>query len=214
MQNPDIEIKSRNHGLYFIFNKEYSLFSAIQALDEKLSKKSGIFIGSDLSEIVGDFLSQNDKKIIAEFLKEHYKINIPLSFDVKFEINEIPTIIEEKSEPVIEIQNETEFIFETVRSGMNIDYEGNIIIIGDVNPGAVVAASGNIIVLGRLRGMAHAGSFGNTDAFVLAQKMAPIQLRIADRIAISPDEKKEEMNNFIARISGENIVMKCYMNSK
>ena len=51
----------------------------------------------------------------------------------------------------------TKFVYSTIRSGMKIQYNGNLVIIGDVNPGAEVIATGNIIVMGALRGIAHGG---------------------------------------------------------
>ena len=54
----------------------------------------------------------------------------------------------------------------------------------------LVKATGNIIVLGQLKGMAHAGCKGMTDAFVTAVYMAPVQLRIADIITRFPEENK------------------------
>ena len=63
--------------------------------------------------------------------------------------------------------------------------------VGDVNPGAEIKAGGNIIILGQLKGMAHAGCKGMTDAFVSAIYMAPVQLRIADIITRFPEENKK-----------------------
>ena len=65
-----------------------------------------------------------------------------------------------------------------------------MVVVGDVNPGAEIKATGNIIVLGQLKGMAHAGCKGMTDAFVTAVYMAPVQLRIADIITRFPEENK------------------------
>ena len=62
--------------------------------------------------------------------------------------------------------------------------------VGDVNPGAEIKATGNIIVLGQLKGMAHAGCKGMSDAFVTAVYMAPVQLRIADIITRFPEANK------------------------
>ena len=79
---------------------------------------------------------------------------------------------------------------ETIRSGRSINHEGHIVIIGDVNPGAEIVAGGDVIVWGRLRGMVHAGALGNETAVICALELNPTQLRIADQIAISPDEKR------------------------
>lgn len=76
----------------------------------------------------------------------------------------------------------------TVRSGQRITYDGSIVIIGDVNPGAEVIATGDVVVLGSLRGLAHAGARGRADARVIALRLEPVQLRIADCIGRQPDE--------------------------
>jgi septum site-determining protein MinC len=79
----------------------------------------------------------------------------------------------------------------TLRSGNSIKYHGHVIVIGDVNPGAEIIASGNVVVWGRLRGMVHAGADGDQNAVVCALDLSPTQLRIADRISITPTEKEQ-----------------------
>lgn len=83
----------------------------------------------------------------------------------------------------------TKFCRGTVRSGQMIDFNGNVIIIGDVNPGGEIKATGNIIVLGSLKGLVHAGSDGNKKAIVVSLNLQPTQLRIAGIITRPPDEK-------------------------
>lgn len=79
---------------------------------------------------------------------------------------------------------------ETLRSGRSVYHEGHVVVIGDVNPGAEIVAGGDVIVWGRLRGLVHAGAMGNETAVICALELSPTQLRIADQIAISPDEKR------------------------
>ncbi len=81
----------------------------------------------------------------------------------------------------------TLYIQRTLRSGQSISSDGNIVIIGDVNPGSEVIAKGDITVWGILAGIAHAGSDGNKFARIRALKMNAIQLRIADNFARRPD---------------------------
>lgn len=80
-------------------------------------------------------------------------------------------------------------IHRTLRSGYSLHFNGHVVVIGDINPGAQVIASGDVVVWGRLRGMVHAGAGGNTDALVCALDLAPTQLRIADQIAITPQRR-------------------------
>lgn len=72
------------------------------------------------------------------------------------------------------------FVNKTIRSGTRIDYPGNIVIVGDVNPGAEIVAGGSVIVWGRVRGMIHAGAKGDRSAFICALDLSANQLRIAD----------------------------------
>ncbi|WP_223068268.1 septum site-determining protein MinC [Paenibacillus caui] len=75
-----------------------------------------------------------------------------------------------------------------VRSGQVLRHEGNLLFLGDVNPGGQIICSGDVIVVGALRGMAHAGADGNEFAIIAASYMAPTQLRIAEIISRPPDE--------------------------
>ncbi len=77
---------------------------------------------------------------------------------------------------------------ETVRSGRSIYHEGHIVIIGDVNPGAEIVAGGDVVVWGRLRGLVHAWALGDETAVICALALNPTHLRIADQIAIPPDD--------------------------
>lgn len=85
--------------------------------------------------------------------------------------------------------SETKFHKGSIRSGQKIEFEGSLVIIGDVNPGAEVIAEENIVVLGNLRGLAHAGAKGNRDAVIEAVEIDATQLRIADVVKeIEKDE--------------------------
>ena len=76
-----------------------------------------------------------------------------------------------------------------LRSGGRVQFDGNIVVMGDVNPGAEIVASGSVIVWGRLRGVVHAGAQGDDQAVVCALELAPTQLRIAGEIAVSPKKQ-------------------------
>ncbi len=83
--------------------------------------------------------------------------------------------------------DEAVFVRRTLRSGHSLRHPGHVIVLGDVNPGAEIIAGGSVIVWGRLRGVVHAGATGDEEAMVCALDLAPTQLRIAGRIAVSPE---------------------------
>ncbi len=86
-----------------------------------------------------------------------------------------------------------------LRSGGKIAYEGNVVVMGDVNPGAEIIAGGSVIIWGRLRGVVHAGAEGDENAVVCALELLPTQLRIAGEIAVSP-KKQGKSQPEVARL--------------
>ena len=103
--------------------------------------------------------------------------------------------------------SKTDFHQGTIRSGEYLDSAGDLLILGDVNPGAIVSAEGNIIIWGRLLGIAHAGSKGNFRATISALQLRPVQLRIASKIARGPKEKPQLGLAEQARIDSEKIII-------
>jgi septum site-determining protein MinC len=83
------------------------------------------------------------------------------------------------------------FLGRTLRSGTRIEFAGHVVVLGDVNPGAEIAAEGNVIIWGRLRGMVHAGVKGKREAVVCALDFLPMQLRIADEVSATMDEQTQ-----------------------
>ncbi len=103
--------------------------------------------------------------------------------------------------------SKTNFHQGTVRSGEYLESPGDLVILGDVNPGAKVSAVGNIIIWGRLLGIAHAGCEGNSKATISALKLRPVQLRIAKKVARGPKEEPQLGLAEQARIDCEEIII-------
>lgn len=109
------------------------------------------------------------------------------------------------------IDDKTILIQRTLRSGQRVYYDGNIVILGDINPGAEVVASGNVIVMGAVRGVVHAGAGGNERAMVLAFRLQPTQLRIANHITRPPDGQAPEPEQpEVARIKNGVVTIEAY----
>lgn len=83
-------------------------------------------------------------------------------------------------------------ILGVIRSGQVLQVEGDLLLIGDVNPGGTVIAGGNIYIMGALKGIAHAGYNGNQEAIISASLMKPSQLRISQYINRAPDRYPDE----------------------
>src|SRR5512143_772959 len=98
----------------------------------------------------------------------------------------------------------------TLRSGQQLRHPGSITIIGDVNPGAEIVAGGDIVVWGKLRGTVHAGAMGNEKAIVCALDLQPTQLRIAQHIARSPEDRRRKPAPEVARVRDGKIVAESW----
>ena len=126
--------------------------------------------------------------------------------------NVLPEGIEENSENTEKLS--TLYINQNLRSGQTVNYDGNILIIGDAHPGSEIIASGDITVWGILGGIAHAGSKGNVSSKVRALKLNAIQLRIAglyarrnDTLNVPYVQKTNEFTPEEAQIEDGKIVI-------
>ena len=155
-------------------------------------RTSAEFLGAAQKAITfqGRRLSEEEKLELVDIIHRHCDLNIvcimeedPL-MEKSFRQSMERTLLAKEA-------NTGQFFKGSLRSGQVLDVETSIIIIGDVKPGAKVVSKGNIVILGALKGNAYAGSDGNTNAFVVALDMQPIQIRIADTIARSPDKPEK-----------------------
>lgn len=102
---------------------------------------------------------------------------------------------------------ETLYHVGTLRGGQALHHPGNIVVIGDVNPGTELVATGDIVVFGRLRGVAHAGAQGNAHARVYALRLDATQLRIATCIAADGGERTTTMQAEVALVRDGRITI-------
>lgn len=125
--------------------------------------------------IEGKGLAEDEKKEIREIIKQKVKTDVIFKSSQKLGLASIKKVYEKDVENSI-----TKLFRGGLRSGQKIEFEGSIVIIGDVNAGAEVIAGDNIIVTGILRGLAHAGANGNKKAIIAANSIEGPQLRIAN----------------------------------
>ncbi|MEW8978461.1 MAG: septum site-determining protein MinC [Symbiobacterium sp.] len=196
-------------GLVLLLPDEGDFDAVLERLAERLAGSGRFFAGGRVTVHVGNRqLSPADREKLAETLQRAGLVLLTVKEGGD------PVAAEELRRPVGPSAAQSHsgsalVITRTVRSGQEIRHDGDIIILGDVNPGAVVVASGHIVVMGALRGVAHAGCTGNRDAIVAATKLRPTQLRIADVIGRAPDGDAPQSYPEVARIRGELIVVEA-----
>ena len=98
----------------------------------------------------------------------------------------------------------------TLRGGQALHHVGNIIVVGDVNPGTELVATGDILVFGRLLGVAHAGAQGDEKARVYALHLQATQLRIASTIAVDDESHRVVKEPEVAFVRDGRITIAPY----
>lgn len=97
------------------------------------------------------------------------------------------------------------YLKNTLRSGTEIIHPSSVIVRGDVNPGASIIAGGDVYVWGSLKGIAHAGANGDRRALIMALRLIPTQIRIAELVARAPDTPPEDNMAEVAYIGLQGI---------
>ena len=125
--------------------------------------------------VTGKSLKNKEMDVIKEIIRQDIEVKVEFDSPKVLGLHGIKKVFSEEIK-----HSETKFHKGSLRSGMKLEYEGSLVIIGDVNAGAEVMAGENIVVLGNLRGVAHAGAKGNTNAIISAVNIESPQIRIAN----------------------------------
>ena len=208
MVDDKILIKGNKEGLYAVIymNKFKDFDDMLEALIEKLSKGKKFYRGATF-KITTDlkYISSKDLNRLKDVLFEEFLIK--------------DCIFEDREEKVSKVfsgiyEGRTKFIKKTIRGGQTINYSGNIVIIGDVNPGAEIYAAGNVIVLGTLKGHVHAGFGGNEKALIAAFILQPEILQIANIMTRSPEDGLKPKYPEVAKVKENTIIVEPYLFNK
>lgn len=180
--------KGTKDGVTVLFDADAPFEELCQQLEKKVEEAGKFFDNVKTSlAFKGRSFSDDEEETLFQIITEHTSMEITFLKTENNELKQLSDLLEKEMSP----HNLTKFHKGSLRNGQKIEFDGSLVIVGDVNPGAEIKASGNIIVLGQLKGMAHAGCKGMTDAFISAVYMAPVQLRIADIITRFPEENKK-----------------------
>lgn len=139
--------------------------------------------------VTGKVLKTKEMEMVQTIIQKEIEVNIEFDSPKVLGLHGIKKAFVEEIE-----SSETKFHRGSLRSGKKIEFEGSLVIMGDVNRGAEIIAGENIVVLGILRGMAHAGAKGNKKAFVAANHIDVAQIRIANVIKEMEITEEEETN--------------------
>ena len=208
-----VKFKGSRSGLQLVL-EEAADFSAIEdEIKDKLESGSNFFCKGTMIQVVSESLSEDEKRRLSGLFHAH---GVVMRAVTAAELDSLPAEpevpdTEEKAvpEPAVKGQSVQEMtvVNRTVRGGEEITSKSSVLICGNVNPGAQIIAGGSIDIRGTCRGIVHAGAYGDTSAFVIADHLMPMQVRIAGMIARAPDHVEKSAQAERASIKNGQIII-------
>ncbi|MGG0667493.1 septum site-determining protein MinC [Lederbergia citrisecunda] len=174
-----VTIKGTKDGLVLRLDDKCAYSDMIAELRNKVSENSLEGLAEVKVHIGNRYCNEEELKEIMNVVHESPHLRIS-------KIQSEVITIEECNQKVLENQSET--YIGIVRSGQVVKADGDLVVIGDVNPNGRVVAAGSIYILGRLKGIAHAGATGNEEAVIAASWLEATHLMIADKLETMTDE--------------------------
>ncbi len=194
----------KNDQISVRLNEEATQEQILEAIKKKMTViKKLCKEGKRTINVIGKVLKEKEKEEVKELINGEVKEEIIFENENELGLHGIKKVYEQNVE-----NSETYFFKGGIRSGQKLEFDGSIVVLGDVNSGAEVIAGDNIVVLGTLRGLAHAGAKGNMKAIIASQKIECPQLRIANVVKeIEKEEIESEETKKFASIIDEKIVL-------
>ena len=205
-------IKGKNDRLVIALNPDIDFLDICDILKTKILEAKNFIGNSRMAiEFSGRALTNEEENKLIGIITENSNIVISYIFSKRTDSEEEMDL--ENINPLIE-EGKTHFFRGTLRSGSKIESDGNVVVLGDVNPSYIIKARGNVIVLGHLNGTVYAGLGGDDRAFIGAIYFNPIQLTIGmktitdiqDEILDSSRVNKKSRFK-VARIRNQEIVV-------
>lgn len=210
--NQSVTIKGTKSGIILVLSPQVPFYQLKEDIQKHFIDAAS-FLGKNKMGLIirGRRLTDEEQAKVVDTITNNSQLTITCIIDEESETerlfaaagsNEVKTeavnsemvsanLSESEDITAIDSDNNNAQIFAgNLRSGQDISCEQNVVILGDVKPGANVTSYGSIFILGELRGNAFAGAGGDRNAIVMALNLNPLQVRIADAIAISPDAEK------------------------
>jgi len=187
----DIVIKGSMSGIMIVMNLDRDYEKLIKKLVQKVKKEKSFFLGTKLFiKGIDRNLDPDELGMARKMLRDRVKIEIfsPESAN-SADLNHPETLIEE-SEPSIRM----DIVSHTLRAGEIFSSKNDLVIFGDIHPGANVSSAGSVIVYGKIKGVVEAGQPDQNDSLVTCNGFSPIQLKIG-KFTLNADSIEPELQN-------------------
>jgi septum site-determining protein MinC len=181
-----VTINLKKDNIVIKLGEEFEQEDIMYALRKKIPDLKKLYKDDSTPILIsGKVLKNKEIDEIQELIKRYLDVNVEFESPRTLGLHGITKTYNKEI-----ATSETKFHRSSVRSGQKVEFEGSLVILGDVNDGGEVIAGENIIVLGILRGLAHAGAKGNKQAMIAASSIEAPQLRIAN---VVKEREREEI---------------------
>ena len=191
MRNP-VGISMKKNEIKIRISEKATHDETIKSLNKKIHALKKLYKTEKTPiTVTGKILKNKEIDEVKKIITDEIDVEVTFDSPKVLGLHGIKKVFEKEVET-----SETKFYKGSLRSGQKIEFEGSLVIIGDLNGGAEAIAGENIIVLGALRGLAHAGAKGNKKAIIATNMIDCPQLRIANVVKELEKEQLEEQYKF------------------
>lgn len=189
MKNP-VRINMKKDEIVIMISEGAEHEEIIDCLNGKITALKKLYKTEKTPiSVMGKVLKSKEIEQIDKIIKDNIPVKVTFDSSGELGLHGITKVFEKNIN-----NSETNFYRGSLRSGQKIEFEGSVVIMGDVNGGSEVIAGENIVVLGALRGLAHAGAKGNKKAIIASSMIDCPQLRIAN--LVKEMEKEDILNGY------------------
>lgn len=217
-----VVIKSKAYGIHLVLNPEWGFEDLLGAVIEKFKESGAFFKNAQVGiSFEGYELSFEQKYDLIAAIEAHTGIHIVCIMEEE-QIQEACVLAQTEALIRERVTNHAVFHYGSLQPGDDLHADTGLVVIGNVPKGAKVTAGGSLIVFGALEGFAHAGAYGDGDAYIAALSVDTGQLQIGRILFIPPENggkkkpksgflhRKKEGDNFspqIARVQDGHVIM-------
>lgn len=201
-----VTIKGTKNGLVILLRPEAGYENLKEALHAKIENARGFFRGAKfaLASNSSVQLTQDQQLELVDLCRQHGLEPSPVS---------LPAPPRARATRSVRAGLPTLTLARHIRSGQRIQFPGHVALVGDVHPGGEIVSGGHIFIVGEAKGLLHAGYPHNTAARIIAYRLDPVQLRIAQALVFSPlatNPNIQAAGPLMARLARGRIVIEPY----
>lgn len=190
--NNNVYIKSFKNGLQIHLSDDCPFQDICDEIKVKFSESKSFFKGGRIAvSFEGRILSLKEERILVSLIETNADLTVlyVLGKDEETEALYLKAV----DRPVCGILDDSlfgKFYYGNIKRNERIDSEHGVIIIGDIEPGAIVTAKGNIIVIGGIYGSAVCVGEKANEYFIASYDMNAEKLLIGDYRYFSKEKPK------------------------